>query len=112
MNIKRKSAITLAAVWGALLWSLLLLGGPLPAQAQDTELPPLPPLQTVAANPQFDIDAILQRTPVEASAAEVKQAAAEIPVTRTQDATLGVETVQTETLEEGLKSWRRNSVRE
>ncbi|HPQ37904.1 MAG TPA: hypothetical protein PLW97_09705 [Synergistaceae bacterium] len=103
MNIKRKSAITLAAVWGALLWSLLLLGGPLPAQAQDTELPPLPPLQTVAANPQFDIDAILQRTPVEASAAEVKQAAAEIPVTRTQDATLGVETVQTETLEEGLK---------
>ena len=90
------------AVWGTLLGSFLLVGGALPISAQVEELPPLPPLQTVAANPQFDIDAILQRTPVEASATEVKQAAAEIPVTRGHDATLKVDTVETETLEEGL----------
>ena len=91
------------AVAIALLWNVMLAGGALPALAQGEELPPLPPLQTVAANPQFDIDAILQRTPVEASAADVREAAAQIPVTKGYDSMLKVDTVEAQTLEEGLQ---------
>ena len=78
MNTARRNVRAIFGIGVMLLGSFLLLGGSLPALAQGEELPPLPPLQTVASNPQFDIDAILQRTPVEASAAEVREAAAEI----------------------------------
>ena len=79
MNTTRRNMRGIFGIGVVLLGSLLIPGGSLPALAQGEELPPLPPLQTVASNPQFDIDAILQRTPVEASAAEVREAAAQIP---------------------------------
>ena len=103
MNTIKRNVRGILGMGVVLLWGLLLSGGSLPALAQGGELPPLPPLQTVASNPQFDIEAILQRTPVEASAAEVREAAAQIPVTKGHDSTLKVDTVTAETLEDGLK---------